>query len=271
MSTKVLAASLILLALLPPLVRAQSYTASVRGVVTDASQAAVPDAKVTITDVNRNTSRSATTDSAGRYVITALLPSTYELAVEAAGFNKYSQPAFPLQVQQQATIDVRLTLGVVATTVEVESSAPLINTTAATLGQVVENKYILSLPLAGRSPLSLVALTPGLTPSNLSPGGQSNTNFVAGGVRNSTSDVLLDGMSVVNVEQNSGITNLEYQPSVDVVQEFKVQTNFFSSEYGNTGGAIINVITKSGTNDLHGSVYEFHRNAALNANNWVSP
>jgi Carboxypeptidase regulatory-like domain len=258
------------LVLLPALLLAQSYTASVRGVVTDGSQAAVPEAKVTVTDVNRNTTHSATTDASGRYVITALPPGNYELTVEASGFNKHSQPAFALQVQQQATLDVQLTVGAIATSVQVEGSAPLINTTSATLGQVVENKYILSLPLAGRAPLALVALTPGLTPSNLSPGGQSNTNFIAGGVRNSTSDVLLDGMSVTNVEQNSGITNLEYQPSVDVVQEFKVQTNFFSAEFGNTGGAIVNVITKSGTNQLHGNAYEFHRNAAMNANNWFS-
>jgi hypothetical protein len=263
----ILAGSLVLL---PALLLAQSYTASVRGVVTDASQAAVPEAKVIVTDVNRNTTHSAMSDGSGRYVITALPPGNYELTVEASGFNKHSQPAFALQVQQQATVDVQLSVGAIATSVQVEAAAPLINTTSATLGQVVENKYILSLPLAGRSPLSLVALTPGLTPSNLSPGGQSNTNFLAGGVRNSTSDVLLDGMSVTNVEQNSGITNLEYQPSVDVVQEFKVQTNFFSAEFGNTGGAIVNVITKSGTNELHGNAYEFHRNAAMNANNWFS-
>ena len=249
---------------------AQSYTASVRGVVTDASQAAVPAAGVTITDVNRNTRQSANTDSAGQYVFTALPPGKYSLAVEAAGFEKYAHSPFELLVQQQATIDVQLTLGSVTTTVQVESNAPLINTTSATLGQVVENKYILSLPLAGRAPLALVALTPGVTPSNLSPGGQTNTNFTANGTRNSTADVLLDGMSVANVEQNSGITNLEYQPSVDVVQEFKVQTNYFSAEFGNTGGAIVNVITKSGTNELHGDLYEFHRNSALNANNWFS-
>src|SRR5215831_20088311 len=165
------------LALLQDLLIAQSYTASVRGVVTDGSQATVPEAKVTVTDVNRNTSHTTTTDASGRYVITALPPGNYELTVEAAGFNKHSQPAFALQVQQQATLDVQLSVGAIATSVQVEGSAPLLNTTSATLGQVVENKYILSLPLAGRTPLSLVALSPGLTPSNLSPGGQSNTTF----------------------------------------------------------------------------------------------
>ncbi len=259
----------ILLAM-PLLALAQSFTASVRGVITDSSHSAVVGAKVIITDVDRNVPSEATTDSAGRYVFTALPPGRYALSVEAVGFNRYTRGAFSLQVQQQATIDVELTVGSVSTAISVEASAPLLNTTSATLGQVVENKYILSLPLAGRAPLALVALTPGLTPSNLNPGGQSNTNFVANGTRNSTADVLLDGMSVANVEQNSGITNLEYQPSVDVVQEFKVQTNFFSSEFGNTGGAIVNVVTKSGTNQLHGNAYEFHRNSALNANNWFS-
>lgn len=254
----------------PVLAFSQSYTASVRGVVTDSSRAAVPTARVVITNVDRKTQHETVTDSAGRYAITALPPGDYSLSAEAPGFTMYARGPFSLQVQQQATIDVELALGTLATAISVEASAPLLNATIATLGQVVENKFIHSLPLAGRQPLALVALAPGVTPSNLSPGGQSNTNFVANGTRNSTADVLLDGMSVTNVEQNSGITNLEYQPSVDVVQEFKVQTNFFSAEFGNTGGAIVNVVTKSGTNDLHGNIYEFHRNSALNANNWFS-
>src|SRR6266404_7261126 len=123
------------LSLLPAILLAQSYTASVRGVVTDPSQAAMPGAKVIVTDVNRNTTHSATTDSSGRYVITALPPGNYELTVEASGFNKYSQATFPLQVQQQATLDVQLSVGALATSVQVESSAPLINTTSASLGQ----------------------------------------------------------------------------------------------------------------------------------------
>ena len=113
MSTKILSAGAVFLCFLPAILSAQSYTASVRGVVTDTSQAAVPDAKVTITDVSRNITRSATTDTSGRYVVTALPPGDYELAVEAAGFNKYVQPPFVLQVQQQATLDVQLSVGAI--------------------------------------------------------------------------------------------------------------------------------------------------------------
>ncbi|HVW84555.1 MAG TPA: TonB-dependent receptor [Bryobacteraceae bacterium] len=249
---------------------AQTFNASIRGVVTDKSGAAVPSAKITVTDVNRNLDHTANTDGSGRYNITALPPGRYTLKAEAAGFEKYSQNPFDLQVQQEATINVELAVGGVATSVDVTAAAPLINTTSADLGTVVNNNFIQSMPLAGRQPLALVSLAAGVTPVNTSAGGQSSTNFVANGVRNSTSDVLLDGMSLTNVEQNSGITNLEYQPSVDVVEEFKVQTNFFSAEFGNTGGAVVNMVTKSGTNQFHGVGYEFARNAAMNANSWFS-
>ena len=248
----------------------QSFTATVRGVVADASHAAIPSAKVTLTEAGRNLDHTATSDSSGRYLVSALPPGMYTLTAEAQGFEKFVQKEFELQVQQEATINIDLKVSGVATSVEVSSSAPLINATSADLGTVIENRYIQSLPLAGRQPLSLVSLAAGITPVNTSAGGQSTTNFVANGVRNSTSDVLLDGMSLTNVEQNSGITNLEYQPSVDVVQEFKVQTNFFSAEFGNTGGAVVNMVTKSGTNQFHGVGYEFARNAALNANSWFA-
>jgi hypothetical protein len=253
-----------------PALWAQTFNASIRGVVTDKSQAAVPSAKITVTEVSRNLDHTAVADSSGRYNLSALPPGRYTLKAEAAGFEKYSQNAFDLQVQQVATVNLELAVLGVSTSVEVSGSAPLINTTSADLGTVVDNRFIQSMPLAGRQPLSLVSLAAGITPVNTSAGGQSSTNFVANGVRNSTSDVLLDGMSLTNVEQNSGITNLEYQPSVDVVEEFKVQTNFFSAEFGNTGGAVVNMVTKSGTNQFHGVGYEFARNSAMNANSWFA-
>ncbi|MGH9660490.1 MAG: carboxypeptidase-like regulatory domain-containing protein, partial [Bryobacteraceae bacterium] len=256
--------------LFPALVWAQSYTASVRGVVTDSSHAAVPSAKVTFVEVQRSLEHPTTTDSGGRYVLTALPPGEYVLTAEAPGFRKFSQPAFRLEVQQQATINVELSVGDLATSVDVQGAAPLLNTTIATLGQVVENRLIVSTPILNRNPLSLVMLAPGITPSNNAAGGVSNTNFVANGTRNSSAEVTLDGMNISGIEQNGGVTDVKYTPSVDVIQEFKVQTNFFNAEFGNTGGAIINMVSKSGTNELHGVIYEFHRNSALNANSWFS-
>jgi carboxypeptidase family protein/TonB-dependent receptor-like protein len=247
----------------------QSFTAAVRGIVTDPTGAAVANAKVLITEAERNTQHLATTDAQGRYQMSALPPGQYTLTVEAIGFKKHSQSAFPLLVQQQATMDVQLQIGEVSSVVEVQDLGPLVNTTISNLGQVIENKYILSLPNLARNSMSMVYLTPGVVGSG-GRRGDSSTNFVANGARNSTSDVLVDGVTVVTVEQNSGITDLKFSPSVDTVQEFKMQTNFFSSEYGQTGGAVVNMVTRSGGNDYHGTGYYFLRDNALNANDWFS-
>ncbi len=247
----------------------QSFTAAIRGVVTDQTGAAVSNAKVVITQTERNVQHTAMTDEKGRYQLSALTPGQYTLTVEANGFKRYAQSAFPLVVQEQATQDVQLQLGDVSSTVEVTSATPLVNTTIANLGQVIENKYILSLPNIARNSMSLVYLTPGVVGSG-GRRGDSNTNFSANGSRNSTSDVLVDGVTVVTVEQNSGVTDLKFSPSVDMVQEFKMQTNFFSAEYGQTGGAVVNMVTRSGGNKYHGTGYYFLRDDALNANDWFS-
>jgi hypothetical protein len=244
-----------------------SYTAAVRGVVSDASGAAVAGAKVTVTESDRNVPHAVVADDAGRYALTALPPGTYSLTVEAKGFKRYTQTDIPLAVQQQATFDVAMQVGELTTTVEVQSQSPLLNTTISTLGQVIENRYMMALPNIGRNPLSLLNLTPGVTGADgaLNP---TNTNFVANGTRNSTSDVLVDGALVNVTEQNSGVTDLKWTPSVDAVQEFKMQTNFFGAEYAQSGGAVINMVTKSGTNEFHGDGYYFLRDSTFNANSW---
>ena len=261
--------SLTLVVLSCSLAFAQSFTATVRGTAKDPSGASVPLASVTITDVDRGTSQTTMADEEGRFAITALPPGQYVLTVEAAGFKKFSSGRFTLTVQQQATVDARLDVGAVNETVEVSASAAQVNTTIANLGQVIDNQTIVSLPNLGRNPMAFTYLTPGVVGSGGRPG-DSNTNFVANGSRNSTSDVLLDGVTVVTVEQNSGVTDLKYSPAVDAVQEFKVQTNFFSAEFGQTGGAVVNMVTKSGTNKFDGTGYYFLRHSELNANNWFS-
>ncbi len=247
----------------------QSFTASVRGTAKDPSGAWVPRASVSITDADRGTSQTTQADEEGRFTITALPPGQYVLTVEAAGFKKFSSARFTLAVQQQATFEARLEVGEVSETVEVTSSAALVNTTIANLGQVIDNQTLVSLPNLGRNPMAFTYLTPGVVGSGGRPG-DNNTNFVANGSRNSTSDVLLDGVTVVTVEQNSGVTDLKYSPAVDAVQEFKVQTNFFSAEFGQTGGAVVNMVIKSGTNNFDGTAYYFLRNSSLNANNWFT-
>lgn len=256
----------------PAILFGQTSTATVRGVVLDSSEAAVPAAGIIVKDVDRNTERRTETDTLGRYVLTALPPGTYTLSVEAAGFQKYQHSAFRLDVQQQATVDVRLQVGEVTTSVQVESAAPLLNTTSANLGQVIDNRYIDSLPLINRQVMLLAYMTPGVTGTTGSYSSSETTNFTAVGTRNSTSEIMVDGQSTSSPEQNSGITTVSgpYPPSVEAVEEFKVQTSFFSAEFGNTGGAIVNLITKSGTNQFHGSGYWYYRNAVLNANGFFS-
>lgn len=248
---------------------AQSFTASVRGTVTDDTGAAVPAAKVIVTDADRGTIFRGEADGSGRYTVTALPPGNYVLTVEASGFKKFSSGKFAVAVQQQATVDARLQVGDVNTTIEVEGSASLLNTTISNLGQVIDNQTILKLPNLARSSMSLTYLTPGVVGSG-GRRGDNSTNFVANGSRNSTSDVLVDGVTVTTVEQNSGISDLKFSPSIDVVQEFKIQTNFFSAEFGQTGGAVVNMVTRSGTNGFHGTGYYFMRDAALNANDWFA-
>jgi hypothetical protein len=261
--------SLTLLLLSATLAIGQSFTATVRGTAKDASGSAIPHASVTITNTDRGTNQTTVTDGDGRFVVSALQPGDYVLTVESAGFKKFSSGKFTLAVQQQATFDARLDVGELSENVEVSASAVRVNTTIANLGQVIDNKTIVSLPNLGRNPMAFTYLTPGVVGSG-GRAGDSNTNFVANGSRNSTSDVLLDGVTVVTVEQNSGVTDLKYSPAVDAVQEFKVQTNFFSAEFGQTGGAVVNMITKSGTNRFDGTGYYCLRHSALNANDGFS-
>jgi len=252
------------------LAQAQTFTASIRGTVTDQSKAVITGATVVATEVGRELKHTAQTDATGRYVLASLPPGNYILTVEAAGFKTFTQTAFTLVVQQQATIDVEMSVGGVSTAIEVVGASPLLNTAAPTMGQVIENKFIQTAPLSDRSPLALVMLTPGLVPTETEAGGTASTNFVANGTRNSTAEVVLDGAAISGVEQNSSITELKYTPSVDTIEEFKVQTNYFSAEFGNTGGAIVNMVSKSGTNEFHGVAYEFYRGAGLNANSFFS-
>lgn len=252
----------------------QSFTASVRGVALDPTQAVIPGVAITVTDVERGLKHSTRTDDNGRYVLLSLPPGNYALTAVAGGFRTFTSSNFTLQVQQEATIDVAMTLSATETAVEVTATQPMLNMTSAGLGQVVENTYIRSVPLIDREVMRLSYLTPGLAPVNTDPGGDNQsfpTNFVSNGVRSSTSDVFIDGAVVTNLEKGSNsATFLEMRPNVETVQEFKVQTNFFSAEFGNTGGTVVNMVSKSGTNEFHGSGFLYHRRDEFNANSFFA-
>ena len=184
-------------------------------------------------------------------------------------FNPKPERAVTVEVNQNVTVDFGLQLSSSTQAVTITTEAPMLATEDAVLGQVVDRKFINDLPNIDRSITDFAYLTPGVVSVNNGrhSGGQ---NFVANGGRNATSDVLLDGITLTNYEQNSGTLELAYAPSIDAVQEFKVQTSNFSAEFGFSGSTIVNMVTRSGTNAFHGSLYEFLRNQKLDANDFFA-
>jgi hypothetical protein len=248
----------------------QLYTGSITGTVTDPSGAVIGSARVDATDQEKGFSFTATVDSAGRYLIRQLPPGRYRVSVEAANFQSQRKEGVKVDVNQNVAVDFSMKVGAAAQVVEVQAGAVELQTQDAVTGQAIDRRYVNDLPLVGRSVLDLAYLTPGITEVDTDCQGCMANNFVSNGSRNATADILLDGVSSTNFEQNSGILAPTYIPSVDAVEEFKVQQSNFSAEFGFTGATVINVVTRSGTNQFHGSLYEFVRNDKFDANNWFN-
>jgi Carboxypeptidase regulatory-like domain len=239
---------------------AQTTTGTIQGQVRDATGAGVPAAKVVVTNSRTGVTNELHTNAEGFYVVPFLLPGDYNVDVEKEGFQRFTQNDIKLDVQQNRAIDVTLAVGDVTTTVSVEGAPPPIATTTSSLATVIENKRISDMPLNGRNPYQLALLTPGVI-------GTLGTDIPwIGGGRNASSEISIDGTSVILPENNVSINTLAYTPSVDAVQEFSVITNNLSAEYGRTGGGVINVATKQGTNTIHGTAFDFLRNSELDAN-----
>jgi hypothetical protein len=257
------------------LVAQGSYRAQVRGVVTDASGAVVRGATVTIADPGTSVSNTASTDDKGTYYFTGLRPSTYSVTVGAPGFRGAERIGVVLAVDQETTLNFTLTPGAVNTAVEVHATSPLMDTESSTLGTEVTNEYIKNIPLPGRNFFGLTFLSGGVTEtagSGTSDNYPAGTNFVSNGQRNSTAEVRIDGSLISAPEQGEGATsNVYYEPSVEVIQEFKVQNNSFSAEFGNNGGTVVNMALKSGTNAFHGSGWWFGQRAGTDARDFFNP
>jgi len=252
------------LAIAPNAVGQASFTGTIVGMVTDPTGSSVVGAAVTITNVATNEVSRATTDAAGAYYVPNLRPGQYQVTVEAPGFKKFIREAVPLQIDQRARVDAALTLGPTMETIEVTAAAPVLQTETGAIGQVVDNRKIVELPLNGRGAFNLIGLVPGVAED--SSAGASGASARINGGRNRLNEIQLDGITVVNVKGGG----VGYTPMVDALEEFKIVTNSFSAEYGRTGGGVILATIKSGTNSLHGTVFEFLRNDALNARNFFA-
>lgn len=255
---------------------AQLYAGSITGVVQDQGGAVVANAKVTITDVAKGFKSEVSTDRNGHYLFGALPPATYKLSVEAPGFATSVVPDITLNVNQNASASVTLKVGAVtAENIEVRAVSEGVQTQDGSVGQVVDRRMINDLPLVGRQVYDLAMLAPGVsqpTGKAFGPGagGQGN-NFVSQGSRNGQADILLDGITTTNYEQNTGFTLPLYTPSADAVQEFKIQQTNFSAEFGFSGSTVVNVVTQSGGNQFHGTTYEYVRNNIFNAPYYTFP
>jgi hypothetical protein len=260
----------ILLVLIPAVLFGQAYFGTVSGVLTDPTGAVIQGATVTLLDLDKGYKFNAKSDSTGRYLFISIPPGMYSVTAEMQGFEKTVRTHIKLNVTENATADLTLKIASATQSVEVKAQTQTLATEDAETGQVINRRFIDSLPLIGRDATELTYLAPGVTDMDDQCHNCNNTGFVSNGSRGGSADILLDGASVTNVEANGGVTQMAYNPPVEAVEEFKVQQTNFSAEYGFTGASVINMVTRSGSNSFHGSAYDFLRNAITDANDWFA-
>lgn len=249
---------------------AQQGRGTIFGTVTDATGAVVPGATITITNTATNVASTTITNDSGYYSLPNLQVGNYSVAAVKEGFKKRLQSGLTLEVDQKAQVDLTLETGAVTEVLEISAQSSLVDTTTATIGRVIENRRVQELPLNGRNALSLVLLAPsvqsgaGPTAAGFGDRGTQVALIRINGSPLATNNFVVDGLS----STNPYVPDVNVNPNVDSVQEFKVQSNTMSAEFGYTLGGVINLVTKSGTNTLHGTLYNFFRNDALDANAW---
>lgn len=244
----------------------QLDSGKVVGSVKDSNGAAIAGAIVNASSLNGLINRQATSSDSGAFEIPGMPVGKYQISVQATGFKKYLREQVSINVNQESRVDIELHPGELSETVTVREDAGLVQSTTSSLGKIVDGKLILDLPLNGRSFYDLGLLQTGVAP--LQPGRTLTQNaYNVNGARDTSNNFLLDGVANQGLEYN----NLQIKPAIDALSEFKIQTNMYSAEFGRNAGAIINAVTRSGTTDLHGNIWEFLRNDALDARNFFSP
>jgi Carboxypeptidase regulatory-like domain len=245
-------------------------TSRIGGYVKDSSGAIIPSATVKAVSVEQKFTRTTQTDTTGYYELVAIPAATYEIDVESAGFQRQVQKGVELQANQNLRLDVQLTVGGVNTEMTVSSSATLVNTTSATLSAIVDARSVQDLPLNGRNIVNLAEILPGVTDIS-APETMSNTRsgpiMSVNGSRQIDNNFMFNGANWTNFANSTGMN----YPPPDAIAEVQIQTQQFDSQYGNSVGSQVVVTSKSGTNSLHGSAWEFLRNARLNARSFFQP
>ena len=248
---------------------AQKDAGAIAGVARDASGAVIPGVTITASDVDRGTTVSTSSNASGEYVLEPLKVGRYAVRATKPGFTSVVSTPITLQVQQRAVFDISFTVGAANDSVTVTDTTAQLQTETSDLGQVIDSRQISNLPLNGRNFAQLALLSPGTAPAAPGSRDQSSFGFSANGARSLQNNFLLDG-----IDNNSNLPDLlngssyVIEPPVESLQEFKVQTSSYTAEFGRGNGAIINAVTHSGTNQIHGAIYEFIRNDALDARNY---
>ncbi|HSS97744.1 MAG TPA: TonB-dependent receptor, partial [Terriglobales bacterium] len=237
--------------------------------------AVIPNVTVTATNDGTGIVTTAKTNSEGLYILTGLYPASYTLRAESSGFQAVQRKGLVLQVDQQTSVNLTLApAGTATSVVVVGDAAPLLDTESAQLGTDVTNQYVHDIPLYNRSIFGLVFLAGGVTEttgSGINDNYPAGTNFVSNGQRNATAEIRLDGNPITAPEQGEGgNSNVYYEPSVEIVQEFKVQNNSFSAEFGNNGGTVMNVVLKQGTNNFHGTGWWYGQRSNFDARDFFN-
>lgn len=264
-----------------PAAHAQTNTAALSGTVTDPTGAAIRNAAVSVVNTGTNVSLATQTNEAGKFAFPVLAPGTYRVKLDHPGFKQIVNDGLVLHVQDTVALNFRMELGMATETVSVEAVAATVNTEDAATGTVIERKMVENMPLNGRSFQGLISLTPGV--ATVQAGTASTGQFAVNGQRTDTSYFMVDGVSA-NVgapiagslssngtgttPTNSATGGFNNMVSVDALQEFRISTSNFAPEFGRSPGAQVSLVTRSGTNELHGDVFDYFRNTVLDANDW---
>ena len=240
----------------------QAGTGTITGTITDSSGAAIHGAVVTAREPETGLTRTTRSNETGNYSLPGLRPASYDITVEFQGFRGHSVTGFRIEVDQTARLDVPMQVGQVSERIEVQGTAQLLHTENATVGAAIEQRKITDLPLNGRDFTQLALLVPGVATGQ--PGQGSGGGISIGGARSEQNAFQLDGVTNSDQWDNA----IAFRPAIDAIQEFKIEVNNYSAEFGKGAGGQINVVTKSGTNQLHGALYEFNRNDAVQARNF---